>query len=181
MRAAPQGGTDYMEVENPQPELSSNIPPCSLVWTPIAPITCCLPFVGHMGLTDSRGYLHDWHGCAVTPTHPRNMLFGAPARFIVLVRPGGDAESRERWDGAIARADAEYAHKLHVMVCGHDCHSHVASALNAMRYGGCGCHNKVALAAAVFFFGRHVSLGGFLRTWLPCLLVAGVLLLFHVL
>ena len=40
---------------------------------------------------------------------------------------------------------------------------------------------KVVLAAAVFFFGRHVSLGGFLRTWLPCLLVAGVLLLFHVL
>ena len=31
------------------------------------------------------------------------------ARFIVLSRPGGDAESRERWDGAIARADAQLA------------------------------------------------------------------------
>ena len=30
-----------------------------------------------MGITDSKGYLHDWHGCAIAPAHPREMLFGA--------------------------------------------------------------------------------------------------------
>ena len=176
MRPARAAG-EYMNVENGEvPELVSNIPPCSVVWTPIAPLSCCLPFIGHMGLTDSKGYLHDWHGCAITPTHPRNMLFGAPARFIVLARPADEA-ARERWDDAIARADDEYQHHLHVMVCGHDCHSHVARALNTMRYAGCACHNKVFLAATVFFCGRHVSLGGFLRVWFfPGLFVGGLLL-----
>lgn len=158
--------------------LSSRIPPCAIVWTPIPPITCCMPFVGHMGITDARGYLHDWHGCEITPTHPRNMLFGQPARYVVLARPADDA-ARDRWDAALARADAEYEHHLHVMVCGHDCHSHVARCLNLMRYGGCAAHNKVTLAAGVFFCGRHVSAGAAARTWVPFFIVLGLFLLIH--
>ena len=158
--------------------ISSAIPPCSVVWTPIPPITCCLPFVGHMGLTDSKGFLHDWHGDAITPTHPRNMLFGAPARYVRLATPA-DAAARERWDAAIARADDEYAHHLHVIVCGHDCHSHVARALNLMRYGGCAVHNKIFLAAGVFFCGRYVSTGAAARTWVPFLVVVAIVVVVH--
>ena len=40
----------------------TNAPPCSILWTPIHPITWFAPFVGHMGITDSSGRLHDWGG-----------------------------------------------------------------------------------------------------------------------
>ena len=40
----------------------TNAPPCSILWTPIHPITWFAPFVGHMGITDSSGRLHDWDG-----------------------------------------------------------------------------------------------------------------------
>jgi hypothetical protein len=34
--------------------------PCCILWTPIHPITWFAPFVGHMGVCDSSGRLHDW-------------------------------------------------------------------------------------------------------------------------
>ena len=76
-------------------------------------------------------------------------------------RPG---RARAAWDAAIARADDEFLDKMHMMVCGSDCHSHVARVLNLLKLGGCTCHNKVELAAYVFFCGRHIGIGGFIAT-----------------
>ena len=53
------------------------------------------------------------------------MLFGAPARYISY-----SPQSLEKWDEAVAQADEEYRHKIHCMVCGSDCHSHTARALD---------------------------------------------------
>lgn len=142
------------------PDIASPFAFC-ILWTPIQPITAFLPFVGHMGICDSRGLLHDWGGGDIEPTHPRNMMFGEPARYIRF-RP---ADPRA-WDSAVAHADEKYLEKIHCMICGSDCHSHVACALDNMRMWGCRCHNKVVLAAAVFFCGQHVGVRGFLCTWL---------------
>ena len=145
------------------------VPPLALVWTPIPPISWFLPFVGHLGITDSRGLLHDWHG-AYGPTGkpPEEMLFGRPARYLALGRRDLD------WDAAIDRADAEYAQKLHCMVFGSDCHSHVARVLNLLRYGGCGYHNKIELALLVFFWGTHVSFRDVVKVWLPPVIVVAI-------
>ena len=162
--------------ESPQPDvLNATVPPGSIAWTPIQPITCCIPAIGHMGITDSKGYLHDWHGCPISANHPKQMLFGEPARYIRLVKFGDDA-SRKRWDDAIDQADNEYARHIHVMGCGHDCHSHVARVLNLLRYGGCAVHNKVELAAIVFFCGRHTSVSGALKTWVPFCIFIGLVI-----
>ena len=29
---------------------------------PLPPITCCIPCIGHMGIADSKGYIHDFAG-----------------------------------------------------------------------------------------------------------------------
>lgn len=150
----------------------SSVPPLSLVWTPIPLISWLLPFIGHLGITDSDGWLHDWHGTPIAAARPRDMLFGEPARYFVLDTLGG-----ERWDRAIATADAEFAHHMHVMGCGYDCHSHVARALNLVKYMGCACHNKVALAFVIFFFGRHVSWRAVLKVWLPPVVIAALVYL----
>ena len=117
--------------------------PCCILWTPIPPFTWFAPFVGHMGITDSQGLLHDWGGGPIAACHPRNMMFGHPARYIQL-RP----KDRSAWDEAIAQADREYLEHIHCMICGLDCHSHVGRVLDILRVCGCSCHNKVALAAA---------------------------------
>ncbi|KAJ1445556.1 hypothetical protein M885DRAFT_453502 [Pelagophyceae sp. CCMP2097] len=146
---------------------------------PIPPITWILPFIGHMGITDSRGRLHDWSGAPISATDPKHMLFGAPARYLTLARPR-DANARLAWDDAVARADAEFAHHMHVMGCGHDCHSHVARALNVMRYRGSACHNKVELAVAVFFAGRFVSVAAAVKTLLPSAIIVALVVFFDV-
>lgn len=36
--------------------------PCSIVWTPIPGLSWLLPFVGHMGITNSAGVIRDFGG-----------------------------------------------------------------------------------------------------------------------
>jgi hypothetical protein len=126
--------------------------PCCVVWTPIHPITWFLPFVGHMGICDSSGRLHDWGGGPIAACHPRKMMFGVPCRYIKF-----NPRDISMWDAAIEDADNRYLQKVHCMLCGSDCHSHVADALNNLRYWGCACHNKVELAVLMFFGGSHTS------------------------
>ena len=97
---------------------NSTVPPLSVVWTPIHPITWCCPFVGHMGITDSKGYLHDWHGCPIEAAHPRRMLFGAPARHRVCHR-----FSRRVCHRVCHRVFHRVCHRGCHLVCHRDCHN----------------------------------------------------------
>lgn len=53
--------------------------PVSIVWTPIPLITWILPFVGHMGICDSKGIIHDFAG----PYYIGEdcLAFGNPAKY----------------------------------------------------------------------------------------------------
>ena len=136
---------------------STGVPPCSILWTPIHPITWFAPFVGHMGITDSSGRLHDWGGGPIRATSPSEMMFGAPCRYLCLaairtwnlticrsadpvfasraLRPFAPKDPAA-WDAAISQADEDYLEHMHCMVCGHDCHSHVAHALDLQAGSG---------------------------------------------
>ncbi len=57
-----------------------------------------------------------------------------------------------------------------------NCHSHVACALNHLRYNSSEGWNMVKLAAWVFFAGTHVSFGRAVSTWLPFLIICAVIL-----
>lgn len=158
-----------------QPQkIAGGLYPCCIMWTPIHPITWFAPFVGHMGICDSSGQLHDWGGGPIRACHPREMMFGTPCRYMKFT-----PKNLEDWDAAIEQADTEYLQKMHCMVCGDDCHSHVARVLNILNYWGCGCHNKVELAAMVFFTGRHTNLAGFISTWMGFSICLTVFLLVH--
>jgi len=221
--------------------------PFCIVWTPIHPITWFLPFVGHMGVCDSRGVCLDFTGAIGVD----DLAFGRPTRYLQLDpalvaarRParsssaGGDSGSdmevvvaekesmlqqramaglrdeiglsgssdesssgsedghpssdfeeevgkgggggdgcgcccggggggggAEQWDWAVLQASTIFEDKCHMMVCGDDCHSHVAVALDLMRYRGWGCWNKVVLAAWVFASGKYTSWTAVAQTW----------------
>ena len=36
--------------------------PCAVVWQPFPPLTWLVPMIGHTGITDSQGIVHDFQG-----------------------------------------------------------------------------------------------------------------------
>ena len=36
--------------------------PCAVVWQPFPPLTWLIPCIGHTGITDSQGVVHDFQG-----------------------------------------------------------------------------------------------------------------------
>lgn len=57
--------------------------PFCIVWTPIPPITIFFPFIGHMGIGDSRGVIYDFQGPYTIGEG--NLAFGRTARYLQLV------------------------------------------------------------------------------------------------
>ena len=123
-----------------------------------------LPFIGHMGIADSRGVIYDFAG----PYHigEDNMAFGAPTRYLQL-DPG--EMHGEDWDHALLAGCEIYSKRMHNICCD-NCHSHVGRCLETGRYKGRSRWDMVTLCFWMFFKGTFTSTGGFLRTYLPSIL-----------
>ena len=107
---------------------SRDIYPYCLVWSPLPPITWILPFIGHTGICDSRGVIHDFAGPYSIGIG--RMAFGSPTRYLRL-----DASqcNEMEWDTAVREGCEIYSHRMH-NICFDNCHSHVAKCLNLMAY-----------------------------------------------
>ena len=151
-----------------------------ILWSPLHPITALLPFIGHMGISDSRGQAHDFQGPYFIGTDnskplPR-MAFGYPTRYIKIkdisqsvIGPGGGSQ---QWDESIIEADGIYRQRMHNICCD-NCHSHVARALNIMEYQGRHDWDMVKLCFWVFFKGSFVTGGTGGSLWSSFLLQFG--------
>ena len=104
-----------------------------------------------------------------------SMAFGEPTRFVRL----NPEQCRNLdWDAAIERANRVYSQRMHNICCD-NCHSHVAVALEFMEWRGLKHFNMVQLAFWLFFLGRYRGVCAILKTWLPFVLVLGVVLLVY--
>ncbi|MEE6528465.1 hypothetical protein FKM82_030799, partial [Ascaphus truei] len=61
-------------------------------------------------------------------------------------------------------------------LCCDNCHSHVALALNLMKYKNSSSWNMAKLCLLCLVHSRYVSVGGFLKTWAPFVLLLGAVL-----
>merc|ERR1711881_794378 len=97
--------------------------------------------------------------------------FGKTTRYLQL-----DPTSvlGKPWDEAVHDASEEYKGRMHNLCCD-NCHSHVAMALNLMKYNGSSSWNMVKLCFLMLFCGRFVSFSGFLKTWLPFAIMAAII------
>lgn len=93
-----------------------------------------------------------------------------PLRRYYQLSPGRIANLHTDWDRSVQDANEEYRKRIHNICCD-NCHSHVAYALNGMQYRGKADWGMVILGVETFFFGSFVSFGGFLRTWLPFIII----------
>lgn len=126
--------------------------PFCIVWTPIPMLTWMFPFLGHMGIATSTGIIRDFAGPYYVSED--SMGFGWPTKYWVLdvTRVAGGARS---WDAGIKEASDIYMHRMHSLCCD-NCHSHVATALNLMNYGGRSNWNMVILCFLMLLHGKYV-------------------------
>lgn len=92
--------------------------PFAIVWTPLPGLTWFLPFIGHMGIADSRGVIYDFAGPYTIGED--NMAFGKPVRYITLdpSRANGEGSSgAAAFDAAVARGSRDYSKRMHNLWC----------------------------------------------------------------
>jgi len=147
--------------------------PFCIVWTPIPIITWFFPVIGHMGIATSSGVIRDFAGPYFVSED--NMAFGRPTKYWKL-DPNFARGGAPGWDGGVSEASEIYKNRMHNLCCD-NCHSHVATALNHMQYGGSSNWNMVKLALLITWHAKYVSFGGYLKTWLPFFLLAIMIVL----
>ncbi|XP_048961711.1 transmembrane protein 222 isoform X1 [Canis lupus baileyi] len=131
------------------------------------------PIIGHMGICTSTGVIRDFAGPYFVSED--NMAFGKPAKYWKLDPAQVYASGPNAWDTAVHDASEEYKHRMHSLCCD-NCHSHVALALNLMRYNNSTNWNMVTLCFFCLLYGKYVSVGAFVKTWLPFVLLLGIIL-----
>uniref|UniRef100_A0A669EN94 Transmembrane protein 222a n=1 Tax=Oreochromis niloticus TaxID=8128 RepID=A0A669EN94_ORENI len=158
---------------------SSRYPFC-VVWTPIPILTWVLPFIGHMGICTSAGVIRDFAGSyfvSVNNTLTHWFTLKQYCRYWKLDVDKVCGNGAATWDKAVHDASEEYKCRPHNL-CFDNCHSHVAMALNLMRYDNSTSWNMVNLCVLSLINGKHVSWAAFLKTWLPFVMLSGVLATF---
>ncbi|NWR46820.1 TM222 protein, partial [Regulus satrapa] len=128
------------------------------------------PIIGHMGICTSAGVIRDFAG----PYFVSVRSSCHPCRYWKLDPSKVCATGPNAWDTAVHDASEEYKHRMHNLCCD-NCHSHVALALNLMRYDNSTSWNMVKLCFFTLLYGKYVSIGGFVKTWLPFVLFLGVI------
>jgi len=128
----------------PRLDVMNNRFPHAVVWGPLGPLTCCCPFVGHMGIADSQGRIHDFAGPYCIGVD--NFMVGCVWRYAKVTNADKDPD----WDAALEKADDIYREKVHDICC-ENCHHHTAVALANTGRPQFGC-------------------GGIISTWLLCAL-----------
>mmetsp|Transcript_19681 Transcript_19681/g.16826 ORF Transcript_19681/g.16826 Transcript_19681/m.16826 type:complete len:194 (+) Transcript_19681:84-665(+) len=143
--------------------------PYSIVWTSLPGITCCLPFIGHTGICDKKGIIHDFSGPYTVTID--DMAFGRPQKYIPLEI---DEHTSRVWDRALNKADENYRKQMHNLFC-NNCHSHVAHALNLMHYKGRNNWNMVDIWLMTVFNSKYVHTDSPIKIYLGFLIFAIVL------
>lgn len=149
--------------------------PYCIVWTPLPIVTWIFPFIGHMGICTSAGVIRDFAGSYFVSED--DMGFGRPTKYWKLDTGKVCGNGPAVWDKAVHDASEEYKCRPHNLLFD-NCHSHVAMALNLMRYDNSTSWTMLNLCVLSFVHGRYVSCGAFLKTWLPFFMLSGVIVTF---
>lgn len=171
--------------------------PYCLVWGPLPLLTWFFPFIGHLGIGDSQGRVHDFAG-PYTIGVDRFMV--RVARFLPL-RIERDVESeheqgkdsasivepsRERfceknterilhvsWDEGISRADDVFSQTSHNLIT-NNCHHHVAVACRNM--GLSSYSSLLSVWWEMMKHGKYVSTGARIGVWAPFVIMWAIII-----
>ncbi|GAB5356863.1 hypothetical protein AAMO2058_000325000 [Amorphochlora amoebiformis] len=150
--------------------------PYSIVWGPLPCITWCLPCVGHMGIGDSKGRIHDFAGPYTVNTD--RFMTGRVTRYyqfpedsLLALRSKG--EPSRVWDVSILEGDRKYTGLMHNICC-QNCHHHTA---DCARNAGIKI-NWFEAAVLLFCRGKFVSFDRTLIAFGPFFLLIVIFAIF---
>ena len=149
---------------------SSHFPYC-IVWTPIPIITYLIPSIGHTGIGNSSGIIHDFASSFFVSVD--DFAFGKPTKYIKLELT---EQEKYDWDRAILKGDNRYNMEEHNIFM-NNCHSHVAYVLNQLNYKGRNNYNMVSIWWMLITKGKYVSFCGFFKTYIGFLIVVFIILI----
>jgi len=153
--------------------------PYCIVWGPLPCITWVFPFIGHLGIGDSEGRVHDFAGPYYIGVD--DFMTGSVYKYLPiedeelqrLLKAGAQKRNiKELWDGAIRSADEDYRQQMHNLCC-NNCHHHVACTMTHMGRP----MSMLQAWWAITWKGKYVSWDKMLKTYLPFLLMVVVILL----
>ena len=133
--------------------------PFCIVWTPIPCISWFLPCIGHTGICESNGIIHDFSGPYYVSID--NMAFGNPTKFVIL-----NLTQREfnDYDKAVESATIKY-NKMEYNFFTNNCHSFVANALNKLKYKGRSDYTMVDVWWILCTKSKYLSWGDLIKTY----------------
>ena len=150
--------------------------PLSITWTPLPCLTQLIPIIGHTGIGDSQGVIHDFAGPYYVSYD--DFAFGETHKYVVL--DGLEGVTPEQFDKAIKDANVTYRKRMHNIFCD-NCHSHVARVLNNLKYKGRSNYTMIDVWWMCMVNSKYVSWTHVLFTYILYLLVGifyGVVYLF---
>ena len=149
---------------------SSHFPYC-IVWTPIPILTYLIPSIGHTGIGNSSGIIHDFAASFFVSVD--DFAFGKPTKYIKLELT---EQEKYDWDRAILKGDNKYNMEEHNLFI-NNCHSHVAYVLNQLNYKGRNNYTMVSIWWMLIAKGRYVSFCGFFKTYIGFLIIIFIILI----
>jgi hypothetical protein len=159
--------------------------PFSIVWGSLPLITWLIPCIGHLGIADSRGEIHDFHG----PYDVKRGRFmtGQVLKYYQLppdVLSKYNINTAQQWDKSIYQSDLYYSGTVHNIVS-NNCHHHVATALTNAGYSVNSKDNNTSMMEVwwvIMTKGNWVSAERlFCRVLLPTIITWGFIIGFFVL
>ncbi|KAA6387898.1 MAG: hypothetical protein EZS28_016577 [Streblomastix strix] len=169
--------------------------PFSVVWTKIPLLTWVLPFIGHLGICDSKGKVYDFQGPYSIGVD--SMAFARPVKIWRFFRAnsrtfatdGFDKSDQvadsldiaKRWDDSIIAGSRAYSRQMHKLIT-NNCHHHVAECLNKFYEGhGAKKFTVLNLASGMITDGIYVKKSAIFGVYLPLviivLIIIGIVLL----
>jgi hypothetical protein len=114
-------------------------------------ISSMLPCIGHTGICDTTGVAHDFAG-PYSIGHD-DLAFGEAYKYVVLDLEG---VTEDEYNKAINKANKIYCKRMHNICCD-NCHSHVANALNHLKYKGRDNYTMIDVWWMCIWNSRYVS------------------------
>jgi transmembrane protein 222 len=140
--------------------------------------------VGHMGICDSQGVIHDFAGSYFISED--SMLFGDPVKYWDLspqifpriqelqVLHGYDAQTALRqYDDAVRGTTKYFRAAEQYNFFTNNCHSYVGAVMEAANFQR-SRWGMVKIVLYMMFYGRYVSMGRFFKAHLPFLVLCVV-------
>jgi len=176
LRTNKNGGADEEIHYNFEIDPSKERYPFSLVWGSLPCLTWLCPAIGHMGICDSKGRIHDFAGPYTICID--DFMVGSVVKYQQIdprtldfpsLKSGEAKTHAEAWDLAIQKGDAQYKQMIHTL-CWNNCHSHVRYCRNIMG----GNQSTVVMFIKFVWSCRYVSVSRMLCTYLPFLILVGI-------